>query len=105
MSRWPRTIPFDLRYILERLREYRSALSFQDDWGQSSSGRTSTASNHLIMCCRPERNYADRSDTFRSVGPGFFSFVKNQKRYKQSSDQQHVTDCRNTKYKIAADHQ
>ncbi|WP_170746512.1 hypothetical protein [Ruegeria lacuscaerulensis] len=33
MTKWPRTIPYDLRCKLEGLREYRSAPSLQDDWG------------------------------------------------------------------------
>ncbi len=33
MKQWPRTIPFDLKKMLGRLREYRSPPSEQDDWG------------------------------------------------------------------------
>lgn len=33
MRKWLRTIPRDQRGNLESLREYRSALSLQDDWG------------------------------------------------------------------------
>ncbi|WP_162896874.1 hypothetical protein [Ruegeria sp. AD91A] len=34
MKKWPRTIPYDLKCRLEQLREYRSTLSIQTQWGE-----------------------------------------------------------------------